>query len=137
MPRRKNRYVSYYDASIDDETLDNELATESNDGLMSKEDKIKLDSISVKDDGSVGVDVEVPASKVIQDENNQFVSEQEKQKLESIEVTEDGKLAIDADNITPTDDRQFVTADMLKKLETAVSAYYDEERQCIVFESII
>ena len=47
MPRRKNRYVSYYDASIDDETLDNELASSTSDGLMSKEDKIKLDSIQL------------------------------------------------------------------------------------------
>lgn len=135
MPRRKNRYASYYDASIDDQTLDNELATEKTDGLMSKEDKIKLDKISVGEGGDLGL--QVNASDVIVDKENQFVSEQEKQKLESIEVNEDGKLTIDAENITPTDDRQFISADMLKRLESAVVAHYDEERQCIVFESVL
>lgn len=43
---RKVRYPGFYDASMDDETLDNELATPTSDGLMSKEDKIKLDKIS-------------------------------------------------------------------------------------------
>lgn len=41
------RYPSYYDSSIDDATLDPELATHTSDGLMSKEDKIKLDSIGI------------------------------------------------------------------------------------------
>lgn len=131
MPRRKNRYVSYYDASIDDQTLDNELATEKTDGLMSKEDKIKLDKISVGEDGELGL--QVNASDVIVDKENQFVSEQEKQKLESIEVNEDGKIAIDAENVNTSDDKQFMTDAQAKKLEMAVTAYYDEERQCIVF----
>ena len=135
MPRRKNRYVSYYDASIDDQTLDNELATGTTDGLMSKEDKIKLDSISIGNDGSLGL--QVNASDVVVDKENQFVSEEEKQKLESIEVDKDGKIAVDAENVIPSDDRQFISAEMLKKLQSAVTAYYDEERQCLVFEPII
>ena len=92
MPRRKNRYVSYYDASINDQSLDNELATNTTDGLMSKEDKIKLDSINIGGDGSIGV--QVNASDIITDEQNQFVSEQEKQKLESIEVNEERSSSI-------------------------------------------
>lgn len=81
MPQlRQNRYPSYYDSSIDDDALDNELASPTSDGLMSKEDKIKLDKIS--DDGSL--QVEVKASDVIQDENNMFVSEEQIEKWNSI-----------------------------------------------------
>ena len=69
--RRKNRYVSYYDASISDETLDNELASHTSDGLMSKEDKLKLDALNT--DGSV----DVKASNVITDSENMFVSEEQ------------------------------------------------------------
>ena len=81
MPQlRQNRYPSYYDSSIDDDALDNELASPTSDGLMSKEDKIKLDKIS--DDGSL--QVEVKGSDVIQDENNMFVSEEQIEKWNSI-----------------------------------------------------
>ena len=66
---RKNRYVGYYDASMDDETLDNELATPTSDGLMSKEDKVKLDKIS---EGSISGPVK--ADDIIETEDKKFVS---------------------------------------------------------------
>lgn len=70
---RKNRYPSYYDASIDDETLDTELATDKTDGLMSKEDKAKLDRIS--EDGTF--EAIVKAEDVICDADNRFVSDEQ------------------------------------------------------------
>ena len=68
---RQNRYPSYYDSSIDDDALDNELATPKNDGLMSKEDKAKLDNLP--ENGCL----EVKASDIVQDENNMFVTQQQ------------------------------------------------------------
>ena len=70
---RKNRYVSYYDASIDDETLDNELATDKTDGLMSKEDKAKLDRLN--ENGTF--DAIVNAKDVIEDSENRFVTDEQ------------------------------------------------------------
>ena len=65
------RYPSYYDSSIDDDALDNELATHKNDGLMSKEDKMKLDKINT--DGSINVN----AGDIICNSENQFVSQEQ------------------------------------------------------------
>lgn len=75
---RKNRYASYYDASIDDETLDNELASETSDGLMSKEDKIKLDKLT---EGSSSGPVK--AEDVIENENKKFVTDEQIAKWDS------------------------------------------------------
>lgn len=75
---RKNRYVGYYDASMDDETLDNELATPVSDGLMSKEDKIKLDKIS---EGSISGPV--TAENIIESEDKKFVSNEQIEKWNS------------------------------------------------------
>lgn len=75
---RKNRYVGYYDASMDDETLDNELATPTSDGLMSKEDKMKLDKIS---EGSTSGPVN--AEDVIESEDKKFVSDEQIAKWDS------------------------------------------------------
>lgn len=74
---RKNRYVGYYDASMDDETLDNELATPTSDGLMSKEDKIKLDNIT---EGSSGP---VKAENIVESEDKNFVSKDQINKWDS------------------------------------------------------
>lgn len=83
---RKNHYVGYYDASMDDETLDNELATPTSDGLMSKEDKIKLDSMS--EGGSSGP---VKADNIVETSDKKFVSEEQIKKWDSSshEVTYD------------------------------------------------
>ena len=75
---RKNRYASFYDASMDDETLDNELATPTSDGLMSKEDKIKLDKMS--EGGTSGP---VNADDVIESDDKKFVSEEQIAKWDS------------------------------------------------------
>jgi len=77
---RQNRYPSYYDSSIDDDALDNELASPTSDGLMSKEDKIKLDKIS--DSGNL--QVEVKAADVIEDKDNMFVTEKQIEKWDSM-----------------------------------------------------
>ena len=77
---RKNRYASFYDASMDDETLDNELATPTSDGLMSKEDKVKLDKIS---EGTSGP---VKAENVIETDDKQFVSEDQITKWNSSQI---------------------------------------------------
>ena len=74
---RKNRYVGYYDASMDDETLDNELASETSDGLMSKEDKAKLDRLT---EGSSGP---VKAEDVVESEDKKFVSNEQIEKWNS------------------------------------------------------
>ena len=131
MQLRKNRYASYYDASIDDETLDNELASDVSDGLMSKEDKIKLDKMKVSGDGTVSVSVN--ASEIITDENNQFVTEQQKQILGTLSVTEEGEAAIDADNVITSETKQFVTAEQIKKIESTAIVEYDEGEEALIF----
>lgn len=68
------RYPSYYDASIDDDDLDPELASALSDGLMSKEDKIKLDSLAAGSGGYVHPDTH-PASMITQDTMHRFVSD--------------------------------------------------------------
>ena len=130
MQLRKNRYASYYDASMDDETLDNELATDTSDGLMSKEDKMKLDSIQIGGSGSV----KIPASEIIPDENNQFVTSEDKQKLDSLEVTEDGSIAVPAVNVITNKNQQFVTTEQIKKIESSVKVTYDQENEAFIFE---
>lgn len=126
---RKNRYVSFYDASMDDETLDNELATSTSDGLMSKEDKIKLDGITVTDTGGV----KIPAVNIVPDKDNQFISEKDKQKLDSIEASDDGKILVSADNVATNKNKQFVTAEQITKLEKSVSMRYDPEKEAVIF----
>lgn len=75
MTVRPNRYVSYYDASMDNETLDNELANHRTDGLMSKEDKIKLDNIQIDEQNIIISNIR--AVNVISDEDNRFVSDEQ------------------------------------------------------------
>lgn len=75
---RKNRYVGYYDASMDDETLDNELATPTSDGLMSKEDKIKLDSMT---EGSTSGPIN--AENIVESNDKKFVSDEQIEKWDS------------------------------------------------------
>ena len=126
---RKNRYASFYDASMDDETLDNELATATSDGLMAKEDKIKLDSITVTDAGGV----KIPATNIVPDKDNQFVSEKDKQKLDSLDINEDGTVAVDAENVITNETKQFVTQQQIHKIEEAVAMEYDPEEEAFVF----
>lgn len=79
MPSPNKRYPSYYDASLDNEDiLDCELACPTSDGLMSKEDKVKLDSINLGEGGNIIVNPEVKASNVIQDNEHRFVTDTEK-----------------------------------------------------------
>ena len=129
MQLRKNRYASYYDASMDDETLDNELADSTSDGLMSKEDKIKLDSITVTDAGGV----KIPATNIVPDKDNQFVSEKDKQKLDSLDIKEDGSVAVDAENVMTNETKQFVTKQQILKIEESVAMEYDPDEEAFVF----
>lgn len=76
-----SRYPLYYDASIDEETLDPELASDTSDGLMSKEDKVKLDRVKVGENGDVNI--EVKASEIIYDENHKFVTEEQIEKWDN------------------------------------------------------
>lgn len=75
------KYPSYYDGTIDDSTLDPELASSNSDGLMSKEDKVKLDSITIGSEG--GISIEVKASSVTTDENHNFVTEEQIKKWDN------------------------------------------------------
>lgn len=75
------KYPSYYDGTIDDSTLDPELASSDSDGLMSKEDKEKLDSIKV--DGEGGISLDVKASNVTTDEHHKFVTEEQIKKWDT------------------------------------------------------
>ena len=72
------KYPSYYDGTIDDKTLDPELASTDSDGLMSKEDKVKLDSITIGSEG--GISVEVKATDVKTDETHNFVTKEQIEK---------------------------------------------------------
>lgn len=126
---RKNRYASFYDASMDDETLDNELATATSDGLMSKEDKIKLDGITVTDTGGV----KIPASNIVPDKDNQFISEEDKTKLDNLEVKDDGTIAVPADNVITNIEKQFVTKEQVTKIENSVAMEYDPEQEAFIF----
>lgn len=75
------KYPSYYDGTIDDKTLDPELASTDSDGLMSKEDKVKLDSITIGSEG--GISVEVKATDVKTDETHNFVTKEQIEKWNS------------------------------------------------------
>lgn len=125
---RKNRYASFYDASMDDETLDNELATATSDGLMSKEDKIKLDGITVTDTGGV----KIPVTNIETTKEHQFISEEEKQKLNGLETTEDGKVAVSVDNIITNENKQFITNEQITKIEESVAMEYDPEQEAFI-----
>lgn len=85
---RPNRYPSYYDSSVDDEVLDNELATHLNDGLMSNQDKIKLDKIDVE-----SLTANVNASDLIVDDKHMLVTKEQieiwNNKSSSVEYDED------------------------------------------------
>ena len=68
------RPVSIYDGTMTDEDIDLMIATEDQDGLMSKEDKKKLNSLTTGGDGSATVD-SLEASKVVQDATHRFVTD--------------------------------------------------------------
>ena len=69
--------ISIYDGTMTEEDLDPVLATQEQDGLMSKEDKKKLDSMSEGGGGSTPIE-SIDASKVVQDETHRFVTDTEK-----------------------------------------------------------
>lgn len=129
MQLRKNRYVSYYDASIDDDTLDNELASDTSDGLMSKEDKMKLDKIKITEEGGV----KIPADKIDTTEDKQFMSKEDKKKLDDLEVNDEGSIVVSVENITTNENKQFVTNEQITKIESSVSIEYDPDEEAFVF----
>lgn len=90
---KNTRYPAYYDGTIDADTLDPELATSDSDGLMSKEDKAKLDSI--KFDGGTLTPV-VKAEDVIKDDNHQFVTKEQIKKWDQAATT--GGIEYDEEN---------------------------------------
>ena len=69
--------ISIYDGTMTEEDLEPVLATQEQDGLMSKEDKKKLDSMSEGGGGSTPIE-SIDASKVVQDETHRFVTDTEK-----------------------------------------------------------
>lgn len=89
--------VRYYDSSFNQEKFDSTmLATAEQDGLMSKEDKIKLDELT----GENTKDPTVQATSVIQDESHRFVSDEQiitwDSKPENKEALELGNVTNDA-----------------------------------------
>lgn len=78
--KRKKRYVAYYDGTLDDDDLDPELASSERDGLMSKEDKVKLDSIT----NNNSTPITINATDVICDSEHRFVTDTLIAKLESV-----------------------------------------------------
>lgn len=83
--------VSIYDGTMNDDDLDVLLASTTQDGLMSKEDKIKLDSLT----SSNGSDIK--ASSITQDSTHRFVTDTEKTKWNSLPST---KTDIGLGNVT-------------------------------------
>lgn len=129
MQLRKNRYVSYYDASIDDDTLDNELASDTSDGLMSKEDKMKLDKINITEEGGV----KIPADKIDTTEDKQFMSKEDKKKLDELEVNDEGSIVVSVENIATNENKQFVTNEQITKIESSISIEYNADEEAFVF----
>ena len=68
------QFIGIYDGTMTEEDLKQVLATKEQDGLMSKEDKIKLDSLTSGEGGS-GTIESIEASKVVQDASHRFVSD--------------------------------------------------------------
>lgn len=105
MIKRNKRYVAYYDGTLDDETLDPELATSERDGLMSKEDKEQFDKL-LKGEG-----LKITADNVICDSNNRFVTDAQIEKINNAITTfdknaftynDDGSLNIRGFNDAPS-----------------------------------
>ena len=68
-----HKFTSYYDGTFDQEDFDREhLATKDQDGLMSKEDKAKLDELAG------GGESTVEAANVVEDATHRFVTDEEK-----------------------------------------------------------
>ena len=124
MAHRPNRYPSFYDSSIDEDALDNELATHHTDGLMSKEDKQKLDMLT-------GESATFSADIITETVEKQFVTIEQKSKIECIK-TEDGSICVDANHVETTVDRQFVTVEQKQKIEQSIAAEYDAESETLV-----
>ena len=73
-----NKCVSYYDGTFDQDDFDKDLlASKNQDGLMSKEDKAKLDELSGGGGSSEGP-TSIDASKVVEDGTHRFVTDEEK-----------------------------------------------------------
>ena len=88
------RGVRYYDGTFDQEKFDNQmLASAEQDGLMSKEDKVKLDELA----SSAGEEVVVEAANVIQNEVNRFVSDEQ---IASWDAKPETKEALELGNVT-------------------------------------
>lgn len=160
MAYNKNvRYPSYYDSSIDDATLDPELATPDSDGLMSKEDKVKLDSI-IYEGGEISQVVK--ASNVVVDSEHRFVSDIQKAEWDAkadatlVTAEQDGlmdnedKVKLDsvepganyyvhpethtAETITQDETHRFVTDEQISKWDKGSSASieYDESQEALI-----
>lgn len=96
--------AGYYDGSFDQEKFDNSmLASAKQDGLMSKEDKVKLDGLN----GASGEEISVKASNVTQDESHRFVSDEQITRWESKPET---KEDLELGNVT--NDEQVKRSEM-------------------------
>lgn len=89
--------IGYYDGTMTEEKYEETvLASSDNDGLMSKEDKIKLDELA----GAAGKEITVKASNVTEDESHRFVSDDQilawNAKPETKEALELGNVTNDA-----------------------------------------
>lgn len=84
--------VRYYDGSFDQEKFDNQmLATVNQDGLMSKEDKTKLDELTG------GTTNSIEAGNVVQDETHRFVTDEQ---ITAWDTKPENKEALDLGNVT-------------------------------------
>lgn len=94
----------YYDGTFDQEKFDKQmLASADQDGLMSKEDKVKLDELA---SGSTE-EITVEAANVVQDETHRFVSDEQIAAWESKPET---KEELELGNVT--NDAQVTRAEM-------------------------
>lgn len=90
-----NKCVKYYDGSLDQDKFDKEmLATPYQDGLMSKEDKTKLDELT---GGSSQEPASINAGLISQDETHRFVTDEEKA---AWNAKPDNKEALELGNVT-------------------------------------
>ena len=96
--------VRYYDGTFDQEKFDSQmLASAEQDGLMSKEDKAKLDEIT----NTSNEEITVNASNVVQDETHRFVSDEQ---ISAWDAKPETKEALELGNVT--NDAQVKRAEM-------------------------
>ena len=75
--------VKIYDGTFDQDDFDKELlASKDQDGLMSKEDKVKLDELTGGGSGESSTTIE--AANVIQDKTHMFATEEQLSKIDAI-----------------------------------------------------